>query len=324
MGDQFVDGTGTDPDWDSLETIISNTNTTTVGGLFLPSGWGDAYSNKFMTVGWKNYGTPNVNNFSSAYFNVYDANGIYSTPLTLQGQYGVANYLPKTPVLAPANWGSFGGNLLIADGAPAVYAIDSTWQKKNLITNNVYPELARFGLAFAPANWGTVGGKLLTSSDFRLYDQNNNLISITGRITAVDSAGNESIWAEIPIPVPNLSTLRGLRQMAFTPDNFIPGQHELLLVSVSGSQFGGGTLGDIWAFNSDGQLVAALRDTLNLTKFDPRGLYFEGDKLIISDATDPLWIATSADFQAVPIPPTVFLLGSGPLGLVGWRRFRKS
>ena len=33
------------------------TNTTTVGGLFLPSGWGD-YSNKFMTVGSKYFGTP--------------------------------------------------------------------------------------------------------------------------------------------------------------------------------------------------------------------------------------------------------------------------
>lgn len=33
LGDQLVDGTGTDPDWDSLETIISTTNTTTVGGI---------------------------------------------------------------------------------------------------------------------------------------------------------------------------------------------------------------------------------------------------------------------------------------------------
>src|SRR3990167_7359338 len=33
MGDQFVDGTGTDPDWDSIETIISTTNTTTVGNI---------------------------------------------------------------------------------------------------------------------------------------------------------------------------------------------------------------------------------------------------------------------------------------------------
>jgi hypothetical protein len=33
LGDQSVDGTGADPDWDSLETIISATNTTTVGGI---------------------------------------------------------------------------------------------------------------------------------------------------------------------------------------------------------------------------------------------------------------------------------------------------
>jgi hypothetical protein len=33
LGDALVDGTGTDPDWDSLETIIATTNTTTVGGI---------------------------------------------------------------------------------------------------------------------------------------------------------------------------------------------------------------------------------------------------------------------------------------------------
>ena len=33
LGDELVDGTGTDPSWDSIETIISTTNTTTVGGI---------------------------------------------------------------------------------------------------------------------------------------------------------------------------------------------------------------------------------------------------------------------------------------------------
>ena len=33
LGDELVDGTGTAPSWDSLETIISTTNTTTVGGI---------------------------------------------------------------------------------------------------------------------------------------------------------------------------------------------------------------------------------------------------------------------------------------------------
>jgi hypothetical protein len=299
-------------------TLFSHpTNTTTVGGLFLPSGWGD-YSNKFMTVGFTNFGTPGVDDYRSGYFNVYNANGTYTTPLTLQGVHNVANYLPKTPVLAPAGWGSFAGNLLIADGAPAVYAIDSNWQKKNLITNPVYNELSRFGLAFAPASWGRVGGQLMTSTNKNELDQAGNLVSITGRITAVDSTGLETKWAEFSIP----TTLNGLRQMAFTPDGFIEGQHELLLVSVSGSFFGGGTLGDIWAFNSDGQMVATLKHTLGLTKFDPRGLYFEGDNLLISDASDPIYIATSTDFQVVPIPPSIVLVGPALLGLLAFRRKR--
>ena len=112
--------------------------------------------------------------------------------------------------------------------------------------------------------------------------------------------------------------------MAFTPEDFMPGYHEsLLLVSLSGSQYGGGALGDIWAFDSGGHWVAALRDTLHLETFDPRGLYFEGNNLLISDASDPIWIATSADFRRIPIPPTAVLFGSSLLGLAGWRRFRK-
>jgi hypothetical protein len=33
LGDELVDGSGTAPSWDSLETIVSSTNTTTVGGI---------------------------------------------------------------------------------------------------------------------------------------------------------------------------------------------------------------------------------------------------------------------------------------------------
>jgi hypothetical protein len=35
-------------------------------------------------------------------------------------------------------------------------------------------------------------------------------------------------------------------------------------------------------------------------------------------------ILDNVQLSAVPLPPGVFLLGSGLLGLVGWRRFRKS
>jgi hypothetical protein len=47
-----------------------------------------------------------------------------------------------------------------------------------------------------------------------------------------------------------------------------------------------------------------------------------------SEAPDPFIITSIQYFgfflEPVPIPPTVLLLGSGLLGLAGWRRFRKS
>ncbi len=281
-------------------------NTTTVGGVFLPSGW-NSYSNKFMTVGWAGSG-----NTRTAYFNVYEADGSYTTKLSLDS-------LPKTPVVAPAGWGSVGGNLLIADGGPAVYRIGTDWQRYDFVTTfTPYPETARFGLAFAPAGWGSAGGKLMASSELREADTLGNIISITGRITAIDSSGVESIWAEFPLPL----YMNGLRQMAFAPDDFIPGYDELLLVSVSNSTTGGGSQGDIWAFDQTGRKVASLRNDLGLTKFDPRGMYFiDDDTLLVSDASDPIWKVESSDFRVVPLPSTFLLLGPILIGLAGWRRF---
>jgi hypothetical protein len=39
---------------------------------------------------------------------------------------------------------------------------------------------------------------------------------------------------------------------------------------------------------------------------------------------DAISLLRTVDFQAVPLPPTLLLLGSGLLGMAGWRRFRKS
>ena len=119
-----------------------------------------------------------------------------------------------------------------------------------------------------------------------------------GKIFSVQSDGTESLWTSFALK----DHQNGPRQMAFSPDGFIPGYGELLFVSVSGSQFGGGYAGDVLAFDSDGHLVVDLRDDLGLTKFDPRGLYFDGDNLIISDASDPIWIATSAISGLSPYP----------------------
>ena len=54
LGDQLVDGTGTDPDWDSIETIASTTNTTTVGGI---AGSDASWQNYADTSGVTNFGT---------------------------------------------------------------------------------------------------------------------------------------------------------------------------------------------------------------------------------------------------------------------------
>jgi hypothetical protein len=111
--------------------------------------------------------------------------------------------------------------------------------------------------------------------------------------------------------------------MAFSPDDFIPGYDELLLVSVSSSSAGGGSLGDIWAFDQTGRKVASLRNDLGLAKFDPRGMYFiDDDTLLVSDASDPIWMVESSDFRpVVPLPSTFLLLGSVLAGLAGWRRY---
>ena len=67
MGDQFVDGTGTDPDWDSVETIISATNTTTVGGIAGSS------------ADWQNYSAATGGAFNTS------NNGITAWDLAIRG-----------------------------------------------------------------------------------------------------------------------------------------------------------------------------------------------------------------------------------------------
>jgi hypothetical protein len=168
---------------------------------------------------------------------------------------------------------------------------------------------ASFGLAFAPSGFGSVGGSLLVN--------NSGNISGTSAILSLDALGNVTPFAEIDL----LPGQVGLRQMAFAPDDF--GEYGgLLFVSVTGSQQGGGSLGAVLALDSAGEIVATLKVGSEFDKFDPRGLLFLDGQLLISDASDPILLATPGDFRVTPTPApgSLVMLGLTGLTLLAVRR----
>jgi hypothetical protein len=254
------------------------------GGLFLPSGWG-ANSGKYLSL-FSDVGVEGVR--------IYDSSGAS----TLFATGGVQL---TTPEIAPAGFGSFGGDIFITGQNGMVYELD----KLGNVTPFAGPgdfSARYFGIAFAPAGWGAVGGEMLVSD------------GVSGKIEAIDASGNLTNFVNLA----DVNPAFGLRQMAFAPPGFLPGFHEsLLFVSRSGSGGGGGTLGDVLALDSTGTVVASLRSDLGLVKFDPRGLFFTDDgALLISDTSDPIRIADAGAFQPVPEPNSVGILACGLLALV--------
>ena len=63
----------------------------------------------------------------------------------------------------------------------------------------------------------------------------------------------------------------------------------------------------------------------NLVYRDPFSVVESGDyQTLFPDVAGKLLITAASDVAAVPLPPSLLLLGSGLLGLAGWRRFRKN
>jgi hypothetical protein len=123
--------------------------------------------------------------------------------------------------------------------------------------------------------------------------------TVGNSILAIDPGGLTTLFAVLPLAAGRV----GLRQMLIAPDNYFlaslgsPGQ--LLLVSISGSQQGGGTLGAVVALDSSGEVVAHLREGGVLSKFDPRGMAFTADgHLLIADTSDPIYLTSAIDFIA--------------------------
>ena len=278
-----------------------NSDYFTVGGLFLPEGWGDL-SGYFLTVGWERKETDGG---TVGGIFAYDQNG-ENQQFVIIDDYDYVSL--TTPEIIPTRFGDYEGMLAVTDQQGRIFVVNPNGNVQTIVeTMPIHP----FGLAFAPTGFGDFNGKMFISDGWG------------NQIYTLDQDGNLSLFTIVPL----LPGQWSLRQMAFAPTNFlsnlgIPG--DLLFVSVSGSYRGGGTLGDVLALDETGKVVASLRVLDDLEKFDPRGLYFTDDgHLLISDASDPIIIAKSDDFvlgrnaNVVPEPTTWLLVGVGLVGLIG-------
>jgi len=269
-----------------------------LSGLFLPTTWG-AYGGQYLTVG-----RDATQTIGTLY--AYDHSGARA----LFGEYAGTPFTQA--LMAPDAFTGWGGKLVAAESenGGGVYAIRSDGVLETLALS--VPVTQPFGLAFAPEGFGAAGGKLLVSD------------AIGGGIVALDTAGNATPFATVTL----LQDQVGLRQLEFAPKDFLLDalgiSGDLLLVSVSGSTNGGGTLGDVLAIDVTGAVVASLQVREVLGKFDPRGMLFTDAGLLISDASDPIVLVDAGDFRPgrlanVPAPSVLVLLAIGLVGIGGAR-----
>jgi hypothetical protein len=281
-------------------SIATNGNVAVRGGVFLPSNWG-ANAGSFLEVGLATSGV-------TAPVLIVSPNG------TVQ-QFSSLSVNAGQPVIAPSSFGSFGGQVVIPNspttGGGSVVLLAPNGSSSTLAAGANVP--AGGGAAFAPSGFGSRGGSLFVDGL-----SGNQIVSISAN-------GTVTPFATVPLKAGQPSPF----QMQFSPAGFLPGQGPLLFVSIRGSTLGGGTLGDVLAYNSSGELVASLRSDLGLTSFDPRGLLFIPDPtnpgqsdLLVSNAEPEILLISGAAFAAVPEPSglTLGLLAGVGLALRRWRK----
>jgi hypothetical protein len=257
------------------------------GGTFLPNGFG-TLGGLFLVTD-----TTPAGSFPGPYTGqLYLVNG---AGITTPFGPALPGLNPTTPLVTPS------GQLFVTTQSSQILQFDPSGKVTTFASAT---GISTFGMAMAPSGFGSVGSDLLVS------DQ------ASGKIVSIDAQGNVHPFATLALG----SGQPGLRQMAFAPADFGSFSNDLL-VSVSGSQHGGGSLGAIVALDGLGQEVGILQLGTDVNHFDPRGMAFTSDNsLLVSDASDPILIFSASDFASVPEPTSLTLLGIGTLAVLAWAR----
>lgn len=289
-----------------------------LGGLFLPSGWGGV-SGQLLVAGYTE-STYSGDGKQYSRLTAFDSSGA-STQLLSYLHEGGASTL-TSPIIAPDDFGDHGGDLIVTDQQGNLLWVrpneaGTGYDSGELVdfVNELHNGFNPFGITIAGDGFGGVGGKLLVS-EVSLEP------GLSGpRIMAVDSLGNTTEFATINL----YNGQMRLRQITMAPAGFLSDigiEGQVLLVSVTASQYGGG-LGTLIAVDGTGSVVAYLKSGTELDKLDPRGMLIRDDwSLLVSDASDPIIIAEIEDFApgeppVVPEPASLVALAAGLVGVVG-------
>ncbi len=265
------------------------------GGLFLPDSFG-ALGGQFLAAGEQ---ALSGGQFLGRIVTL-DAQA-NQTALLTSGTYDSLT----TPVIAPAGFGSHGGQLLITNQLSGVITVSPSGGVSEFFNALSYRsqtqlDVIPFGAEFAPAGFGEHGGKLFVT-DGRTTPGEAKL-----HVLAIDAQGNAELFLTVALTPQQAAIDAGLRQLAFVPDGFgvLTGK---MLLSVSGSLTGGGALGELLVINRHAEIIGKLKIGQEITKFDPRGVYFRDDgSILISDGSDPILIACPGDFY-IPEPVTAWV-----------------
>jgi hypothetical protein len=289
------------------------------GGMFLPTGaaWG-ANAGKFLNIGSYFDRRLPTGQRAREYISVFDGgveSRVYEFVNPFDRIVGFSTALVGTEslfsdrLLVTTQVKESGSLGLANTGSIKVFRPDFSVEATFFAPDTVDP----YGAAIAPIGFGSVGNTLLVSE-----------VS-GGRVYSMDASGNFTLFTTLPNFNNVLENSFGLRQMEFAPAGFL--SHlgltgEYLLVSMTGSYSGGGALGALVAVDETGQVVAHLQVGSYADKFDPRGVFFEGDTLLVSDAADPIGSAPATTFApgvpasaAAPEPGTFALMLCSLVGM---------